>query len=138
MILEHKVCTLLQGLYSGPHSRNSPALINCVGTRCRVEMTTQQSNNNQIYFLCSVVQWVVLVVISHSEFFFCCWYRASNITYWIFQPASQTALAERLSDTLTEVFPWFSLSCKANESSSPCGLFYTVFIVVVLSCNWSK
>lgn len=28
MILDHKVCTVLQGLYSGPHSRNSPALIN--------------------------------------------------------------------------------------------------------------
>jgi len=27
-----------------------------VGTRCRVEMTTQQSNNNLIYFHCSVVQ----------------------------------------------------------------------------------
>lgn len=28
MILDHEVFTLLQGLYSGPHSRNSPALIN--------------------------------------------------------------------------------------------------------------
>jgi len=29
MILDHEVCTLLQGLYSGHHSQNSPALINC-------------------------------------------------------------------------------------------------------------
>jgi hypothetical protein len=29
MFLDHEVCTLLQGLYSGPHSRNPPALIDC-------------------------------------------------------------------------------------------------------------
>jgi len=28
MILGNEVCTLLQGIYSGSHSRNSPALIN--------------------------------------------------------------------------------------------------------------
>jgi len=29
MILDHEVCSVLQGLYSGPHSQNSPTLINC-------------------------------------------------------------------------------------------------------------